>query len=273
MYHAAEYYWQGKSKAFNFFATVPFGLTASEVDAWIYHAGGQALWDELGADFNLKPLMAGNTGVQWGGWFNKEMNSVEDFKGLKMRMPGLGGEVLRRLGAAAVALPGGEIFPALQAGTIDATEWVGPWNDLAFGFYKITKYYYWPGFHEPGTILSLGINRDVWESLSASDQSLLETAAAAENSYVLAEFNARSSDALATLIDEHGVQVRQMSDEVLNGLGEASGQVVAEVGAEGGITQRVYESFIGFREKALAYDKLSNLAYGNARLLPFTYAG
>ena len=175
MYHAAEYYWQGKSKAFNFFATVPFGLTASEVDAWIYHSGGQALWDELSADFNLKPLMAGNTGVQWGGWFNKEINSIEDFKGLKMRMPGLGGEVLRRLGAAAVALPGGEIFPALQAGTIDATEWVGPWNDLAFGFYKITKYYYWPGFHEPGTILSLGINKDVWESLSASDQSLIET--------------------------------------------------------------------------------------------------
>ena len=189
MYHAAEYYWQGKSKAFNFFATVPFGLTASEVDAWIYHSGGQALWDELGAEFNLKPLMAGNTGVQWGGWFNKEMNSVEDYKGLKMRMPGLGGEVLRRLGAAAVALPGGEIFPALQSGTIDATEWVGPWNDLAFGFYKITKYYYWPGFHEPGTILSFGINKGVWDSLSASDQSLIETAAAAENSYVLAEFN------------------------------------------------------------------------------------
>ena len=233
MYHAAEYYWQGKSKAFNFFATVPFGLTASEVDAWIYHAGGQELWDELGADFNLKPLMAGNTGVQWGGWFNKEMNSVEDFKGLKMRMPGLGGEVLRRVGATAIALPGGEIFPALQSGTIDATEWVGPWNDLAFGFYKITKYYYWPGFHEPGTVLSFGINKEVWESLSASDQSLFQTAAAAENSYVLAEFNARNSDALETLINEHGVQVRRVSDEMLNALGEASGQVVAEVGAEG----------------------------------------
>jgi TRAP-type mannitol/chloroaromatic compound transport system substrate-binding protein len=271
MYHAAEYYWQGKSKAFNFFATVPFGLTASEVDAWIYHSGGQALWDELGADFNLKPLMAGNTGVQWGGWFNKEMNSVEDYKGLKMRMPGLGGEVLRRVGANALLLPGGEIYPALEAGTIDATEWVGPWNDLAFGFYKITKYYYWPGFHEPGTILSFGINKEVWDSLSASDQSLFQTAAAAENSYVLAEFNARNSDALDTLINEHGVQVRQMSNDMLNGLGEASGTVVSEVGAEGGITSRVYESFIAFRKKALAYDKLSNLAFGNARLLPFPY--
>ena len=179
--------------------------------------------------------------------------------------------MLRRLGAAAVALPGGEIFPALQSGTIDATEWVGPWNDLAFGFYKITKYYYWPGFHEPGTILSFGINKEVWDSLSASDQGLFETAAAAENSYVLAEFNARNSDSLATLINEHGVQVRQMSDDMLNGLGEASGTVVSEVGAEGGITSRVYESFIAFRKKALAYDKLSNLAFGNARLLPFPY--
>jgi TRAP-type mannitol/chloroaromatic compound transport system substrate-binding protein len=271
LYHSAEYYWQGKSKAFNFFATVPFGLTADEVNAWIYHAGGQELWDELGADFNVKPLMAGNTGVQWGGWFNKEMNSVEDYKGLKMRMPGLGGEVLRRVGANALLLPGGEIYPALEAGTIDATEWVGPWNDLAFGFYKITKYYYWPGFHEPGTILSFGINKEVWDSLSASDQGLFETAAAAENSYVLAEFNARNSDALDTLINEHGVQVRQMSDDMLNGLGEASGTVVSEVGAEGGITSRVYESFIAFRKKALAYDKLSNLAFGNARLLPFPY--
>ena len=267
MYHAAEYYWQGKSKAFNFFATVPFGLTATEVNAWIHHSGGQALWDELGADFNLKPLMAGNTGVQWGGWFNKEINSLEDFKGLKMRMPGLGGEVLRRLGAAAVALPGGEIFPALQAGTIDATEWVGPWNDLAFGFYKMTKYYYWPGFHEPGTILSCGINRGVWESLSAADQSLIESCCAADNATMLAEFNARNAGALDTLINEHGVQVRRVSDEMLKALGEQSNQVVAEVGAEGGITQRVYESFSAFRKTAIPYNERSELAYASARLL------
>jgi TRAP-type mannitol/chloroaromatic compound transport system substrate-binding protein len=267
MYHAAEYYWQGKSKAFNFFATVPFGLTASEIDAWIYHSGGQALWDELSADFNLKPLMAGNTGVQWGGWFNKEMNSVEDYKGLKMRMPGLGGEVLRRVGANALLLPGGEIYPALEAGTIDATEWVGPWNDLAFGFYKITKYYYWPGFHEPGTILSLGINRGVWESLSAADQSLIESCAAADNATMLAEFNARNAGALDTLINEHGVQVRRVSDEMLKALGEASAQVVAEAGAEGGITQRVYESFSSFRKTAIPYNERSELAYASARLL------
>ena len=139
MYHAAEYYWQGKSKAFNFFAAVPFGLTAAEHTAWINHGGGQELWDELAAGFNLKPFMAGNTGVQMGGWFNKEINSLDDYKGLKIRIPGLGGEVLRKIGAAAINLPGGEIYTSLQSGAIDATEWVGPWNDLAFGFYKVTK--------------------------------------------------------------------------------------------------------------------------------------
>ena len=253
MYHAADYYWQGKSKAYNFFCAVPFGLTASEMNAWIHHAGGQELWDELSAGFNIKPFMAGNTGVQWGGWFNKEMNGLEDFKGLKMRMPGLGGEVLRRLGAAAVALPGGEIFPALQAGTIDATEWVGPWNDLAFGFYKVTKYYYWPGFHEPGTVLSFGMNKGVWDSLTANQQSLIETCAAAENDIVLAEFNAKNSDALDTLINEHGVQVRRMPNDMLNAIGQRSGEVVAEAGAEDSLTKRVYDSFLEFRKKAIAW--------------------
>ena len=166
MYHGAEYYWQGKHKAFNFFASVPMGLTAPEIDAWVNHMGGQALWEELSAQFNVQPFQAGNTGVQMGGWFAKEINSIEDLKGLKFRMPGLGGEVLRRLGVNVVALPGGEIFPALQSGAIDGTEWVGPWNDLAFGFYKVVKYYYWPGFHEPGSALGVGINKGVFDKFS-----------------------------------------------------------------------------------------------------------
>jgi TRAP-type mannitol/chloroaromatic compound transport system substrate-binding protein len=271
LYHAAEYYWQGKSKAFNFFCAVPFGMTATEMNAWIYHSGGQELWDGLSAGFNIKPFMAGNTGVQWGGWFNKEINTLEDFKGLKMRIPGLGGEVMRRLGAAAVALPGGEIFPALQSGTIDATEWVGPWNDLAFGFYKVTKFYYWPGFHEPGTVLSCGINLDVWNSLSKGQQSLLASCMAAENDVLLAEFNARNGDALNTLVHEHGVEVRRMADELLNALGEKSGEVVAEVAAADTATKKVYDSFIDFRKKAIAIAKHSDQAFWEARQLPFKY--
>ncbi|MGB0694123.1 MAG: TRAP transporter substrate-binding protein [Rhodospirillaceae bacterium] len=271
MYHGAEYYWQGKSKAFNFFAAVPFGLTATEMSAWIHHGGGQALWDELAAGFNLKSMLVSNTGVQMGGWFNKEINSLEDFKGLKIRMPGLGGEVLRKIGAAAVSLPGGEIFPSLQSGAIDATEWVGPWNDLAFGFYKVAKFYYYPGFHEPGTALSLGINLDVWNSMSSEEQAIVSAAATAENDYGLAEFNTYNGDALATLINDHGVTLKKFPDEVIQEIGTAAGEVVREVAAEDEMTQKVFDSFIDFRTKAIGWAKLSDQAFWEARGLDFTY--
>ncbi len=271
MYHAAEYYWQGKNKAFNFFTAVPYGFTASEIDAWINYGGGQELWDELSASFNLKALSAGNTGVQMGGWFNKEVNSLEDYKGLKIRMPGLGGEVLRRIGAAAVTLPGGEIFPALQSGAIDATEWVGPWNDLAFGFYKITKYYYWPGFHEPGSTLAVGFNKGVWDSFSPSDQALVKACCAAENNRSFSEFNAKNGDALATLINKHGVKLRKMPDPVMNEIGRQSGIVVREVGEADALARKILESYLNFRGDAIGWSKLSEQAYFNARLLPFKY--
>ncbi len=272
MYHAAEYYWQGKHKAFNFYTAVPYGFTANEIDAWINFGGGQELWDELSAGFNIKSLACGNTGVQMGGWFNKEINSLDDYKGLKIRMPGLGGEVLRRIGAAAVTLPGGEIFSSLQSGAIDATEWVGPWNDLAFGFYKVTKYYYWPGFHEPGSTLAVGMNKDVWESFSPSDQALVKACATAENNLSFAEFNARNNDSLDVLINKHNVQLRQMPNDVMNAIGTASGEVVAEVGEVDDIGKRTYESFLAFRKQAISWSKVSDQAFQNARLLPFKYS-
>ena len=166
VYHGAEYYWQGKSPAFNYFTTVPFGFTAAEQNAWIYHGGGQELWDELSAGYNIKAFMAANTGVQMGGWFRKEINTLEDLKGLTMRIPGLGGEVFRRLGVAATTIPGNEVYQALDSGNIDATEWIGPWNDMALGFYQIAPYYYWPGIHEAGPTLAAGWNLDVWNSFT-----------------------------------------------------------------------------------------------------------
>ncbi|NQY82738.1 MAG: TRAP transporter substrate-binding protein [Alphaproteobacteria bacterium] len=271
MYHGADYYWQGKHKAYSFFTAVPFGFTANEIDAWIMHGGGQQLWDELGDRFGIKHLPCGNTGVQWGGWFNKEIKSLDDMKGLKIRMPGLGGEVLRRIGASAVTLPGGEIFPALQAGTIDATEWVGPWNDLAFGFYKITKYYYWPGFHEPGATLGIGVNKGVWESLSDAERALITNSAHAVNNVMHAEYNARNSAALNTLIRKHGVQLREMPVDVLNAVGEVSGQVVREAGDVDDLSKRIYESFISFRKMVIADSRVSLEAYYAARRLPFEY--
>ncbi|WP_028878704.1 TRAP transporter substrate-binding protein [Terasakiella pusilla] len=271
MYHGAEYYWQGKHKAFNFFTAVPFGLTAGEMDAWIHHGGGQALWDELASGFNVKPFACGNTGVQMGGWFNKEINSVEDLKGLKIRMPGLGGEVLRKLGAAAITLPGGEIFPSLQSGAIDATEWVGPWNDLAFGFYKVTKFYYYPGFHEPGSTLSCGVNLDVWKSLTPSQQAIVENATMAENNYMMAEFNARNGDSLEVLLKEHGVQLRKFSDEIMQQIGEASGEVMREVAAADEMTGKVFKSFADFRKKAMGWSDLSEKSYWESRGLSYKY--
>lgn len=267
MYHGADYYWQGKHKAYNFFTAVPFGLTAAEMDAWLNFGGGQELWDELGKGFGVKGFACGNTGVQMGGWFNKEINTLEDYKGLKIRMPGLGGEVLRRIGAAAVTLPGGEIFPSLQSGAIDATEWVGPWNDLAFGFYKVTKYYYYPGFHEPGSTLSMGMNWGIWDSLSADHKAIVANACQAENNRMFSEYNAKNGDSLDTLITEHNVELRRQSDDILKSIGTAADEVLAEVGATDALSGKVYNSFMDFRKKAMGWTSLSETAYTAARAL------
>ncbi|MCJ8324952.1 MAG: TRAP transporter substrate-binding protein [Rhizobiales bacterium] len=267
LYHSAEYYYQGKSKAFNFFTAVPFGFTANEMDAWIQHGGGQELWDEVSGGFNIKCLPCLNTGVQMGGWFTKEINSIEDFKGLKMRIPGLGGAVHAKLGGTPVTLPGSEIMPALQAGTIDATEWVGPWNDQAFGFYKVAKNAYFPGFHEPGSMLSLGFNKDVWEAFTPSEQALLTACALAVNNNVSAEYNAKSTAALENLVANHGVIYREFSDEIFVAMGEASKEVLAEVAATDAITKKVHDSFMAFRKDALVWSEYSDASYMRKRAL------
>jgi TRAP-type mannitol/chloroaromatic compound transport system substrate-binding protein len=193
MYHSVEYYWEKKSPAFHFFAAMPFGFTADELFAWVQYGGGQELWDALSSQFNVKSLLCTNTGCQMGGWFTREITSPEEFKGLRYRMPGLGAEVLRRLGAIVVTLPGGEIMPALKSGAIDASEWAGPWPDMAMGLHKAAGYYYYPGFHEPGTGLAVGINKGVWESFDASDRRVIEAVAAGEYARSLAEYNANNA--------------------------------------------------------------------------------
>jgi len=265
MYSGAEYYWQGKSPAFNFFTAVPFGMTAQELNAWIYFGGGQELWDELSATFSIKPFLSANTGVQMGGWFNKEINTLEDFKGLKIRMPGLGGEVMRRLGAAAVSLPGGEIFPSMKSGAIDATEWVGPWNDQAFGFHQVAKYYYCPGIHEPGAGLSTGINLDVWNELTGSQRAIIKAACMAENESTLAEYNYKNASSLATLVSKYKVQVRSFSPDVMKGLKEASDAVLIDIAGKDAFTQKVYESFIASLNNSMEWSKWSEEPYTRAR--------
>ena len=243
MYHAAEYYWQGKAKAFTFFTSVPMGMTVAEIMGWIDHGGGQALWEELSAQFNIIAFQAGNTGHQMGGWFKKEINTTEDLKGLKMRIPGLGGEVIRRLGGAGLALPGSEIYQSLQSGAIDATEWVGPWNDLAFGLYREAPYYYAPGFHEAGPALAVGINLDVWNSLSAPDQAMVRHACRYANDTSIGEYTHENGKALQILKNEHGITPRFFNDDVMKAIGKTSVEVVRDIGNSDAQTRKIFESF------------------------------
>jgi len=271
MYHAFEYYWQDRAKAFAFFASVPFGLTAAEMSSWVMFGGGQELWDETAAAFNLKPFLAGNTGMQMAGWFKRKVGRTGDLRGLKMRIAGLGGEVARNLGAQPVHVPVGQIYSALEAGEIDAAEWLAPWNDMALKLYKVAKYYYYPGFHEPGTTLGAAVNLKVWESLSSADRALIEAAMAAENDAVLAEFNARNAAALEVLVKDHGVRLERFPNAVINAMGKAAGEVVAEVGASDAQTKKVYESFLAFRKRGLGWSRIAEQAFSEARLLPFKY--
>lgn len=265
MYHGAEYYWQGKSKGFSFFTSVPMGMTAAEIMGWIDHGGGQKLWDDLSADFNIKPFQAGNTGHQTGGWFKRKINSLEDFKGLKMRMPGLGGEVIRRLGGAAVQLSGGEIYQALQSGSIDATEWVGPWNDYAFGFYREAPYYYAPGFHEPGASLAVGINLDVWNTLSTSEQSIIKYACKSANDASLGEYTHENAKALSILKKDHNISPRYFSNEIMKEIGKISKDVVYELGNADKRTATIYQSYIKARNSYSKWTEMSDGLYINAR--------
>jgi TRAP-type mannitol/chloroaromatic compound transport system substrate-binding protein len=265
MGHSGAYYWKGKASAAQFFTSVPFGLTAQEMNGWIQYGGGQALWEEVYAPFNLLPLPGGNTGVQMGGWFNKEINSVDDLKGLKMRIPGLGGEVLARAGGTPVTLPGGEIFTSLQTGTIDATEWVGPYNDLAFGLYKVAEHYYYPGWHEPGSMMEFTINKDAFAELPADLQAIVRITAKAINEDMLAEYTTRNQAALIELKEKHGVDVREFPADVLDKLQTLSDEVVAEVAGADPLSQKVYDSYKAYRDQVKAYHAVSEQAYINAR--------
>ncbi len=267
MAHHPDYYQQGKSKAFPFFTSVPFGMMADELAAWIECDGGQALWDELSERFNVKSLLACTTNTQMGGWFRREIKSVEDFKGLKMRMPGFGGEVLRRMGAAVVALPGSEIFTSLQQGAIDGAEWVGPWNDLAFGMPMVAKHYYYPGFHEPGAGLTLAINLDVWNSFSPSDQAIIKGVCGREYIYSWGEFKSRNADAQQVLEKDYKIVAKPFPDDVIKEMARLSTQLLAEVAESDPFVKRVYESYMTAMKKYNKYQEISDYAYIDARRL------
>ena len=265
MGHGAAYYWKGKIPASPFFTSVPFGLNAQEINGWLHYGGGLALWREVYAPFNLIPFAAGNTGVQMGGWFNREINSMADIQGLKMRIPGLGGEVFTRAGGEAINIPGGELFTSLQSGVIDATEWVGPYNDLAFGFHQIAKYYYYPGWHEPGPTLEIIVNREAYNSLPAHLQAVVEVAARMVNQDMLDEYTARNNQALRELIDQHGAKLRQFPEDVLAELRRISFEMYEEMAADDKVFNKVYRSYKQYLDSVRGYHALSEEAYYRSR--------
>ena len=265
MGHSGGYFWKGKVPAAQFFTSVPFGLTADEINAWVNRGGGLELWREIYAPFNIYPIPAGNTGTQMFGWFNKEINSLEDIKGLKMRIPGIGGEVLKEAGGIPVTLPGGELFTALQTGVIDATEWVGPYNDLTFGFHQAAKYYYYPGWHEPGPMLELLINIDAWNSLPNHLQVIIETATKAVNQDMLDEYLAKNNQALTELIEVHGVELRKLPDDVIEEFRKISNKILDELAKEDEVISKVYDSYLKFKNDVSAYHEISEDAFVESR--------
>ncbi len=265
MGHGAAYYWKGKAAAAPFFTGVPFGLTAQEMNGWLYFGGGLELWRELYSQFGLVPFAAGNTGTQMGGWFRQEIHSMQDLKGLKMRMPGLGGEVMARAGATTVNIPGGELFTALESGVIDATEWVGPYNDLAFGLYKAAKHYYYPGWHECGPTLEAIVNQQAWDALPEDLQAIVSLAAQATNQRMLSEYTARNQAALETLVNQHGVQVHAYPDEIIESLQGITHEVLEQLAASDPMAKKVYASYRDYRASVVKSSAIAERAYLNIR--------
>lgn len=263
--HGAAYYWAGKIPAAQFFTAVPFGMNAQGMNAWLYAGGGLQLWQDLYKAHNLLPFPMGNTGVQMGGWFNKKINSVDDLKGLKMRIPGLGGKVFAKAGGTPVLMAGGEIYTALERNTIDATEWVGPFHDERLGLYRAAKYYYYPGWHEPGPVLELIVNRKAWETLSDDLQRSIEIAASASNIWMLSQFEAKNLAALRRLTEEHRVEIIPFPDDVIKELKRLTKEVLDEQSAKDPVFKKIHEAYQAFSKDNDVWNTLSEAAYQKAR--------
>lgn len=264
--HGAAYYWLNKNRSFAFFCAVPGGLMASEQNAWVYFDDGLKLWHELAAPFNIIPFPAGNTGMQMGGWFKNRLTSLDDLQGLKMRIPGLAGEVFAKLGGNPQNIPGGELFTSLQSGVIDATEWVGPWNDMALGFHRIVDYYYGPGFHEGGPMMELLINRQAYEALPDDLKMLVKGACATENMLMHAEYEANNARSLQELQQKQGLQILPYPDDILKAFFEVSNETLADTATLGDINRRIYESFARFRKASMDKGRVMDLAFMKGRL-------
>ena len=261
MGHAGAYYWKGKMPASPIFSAIPFGMNATEMNGWLHYGGGMKLWRELYEPYGVIPFAGGSSGTQMAGWFKKEINSLADLQGLKMRIPGLGGEVLKEVGGLPITLTGGELFTAMQTGVIDATEWVGPYNDLAFGLHKVAPYYYHSGWHEPGTTLEFTVNKAAFEALPKDLQKIVEVAARATNQDMLDEYTARNPSAMKQLLEQHGIEMRALPKDVMAALKDATAKVIKEKRAADATFDKVYASYDAFLRDVKAYHKVSEQEY------------
>ncbi|MBL1213538.1 MAG: TRAP transporter substrate-binding protein [Ignavibacteriae bacterium] len=260
--HSASYYWAGKAPAAQFFTGIPFGMNTLQTYSWLYSGGGLELWRELYEPFNLIPFPAGNTGAQMGGWFNKEINSIDDLQGLKIRQPGLGGKVITEAGAQAILSPGGEIYTNLERGVIDATEWIGPYHDYLMGFHKIAKYYYYPAWHEPTGVLEMFVNKDQFEKLPKDLQLIIDQACRAANLDMLAEIEKKNQEYLNKIIDEEDVEVKPFPNEVFNKLKIYSAEILDDIIANDEMSRKVYKSYSAYQKKIASWSKSADSNYG-----------
>ena len=265
MGHGASYYWKGKIPSAVFYTAVPFGMTAQEMNGWLHYGGGLELWRELYAPFGVRPFAGGSTGVQMAGWFNRELKSAEDLKGLKMRIPGLAGEVFTASGGTSVRLAGGEIYTSMQTGVIDAVEWVGPYNDRTLGLMEVAEYYYYPGWHEPGAMLEFTVNQGAFDRLPADLQAIVEGAARATNQDMLDEFTARNNSSLTSLLDEYETKLRPLPDDVMDILHSNAVIALDKLKEDDPMAAKISASYEDFLDGVRTYHEISERAYLNAR--------
>lgn len=257
MGHSASYYWAGKSAAAQFFTSVPFGMVQQQLDAWMYYGNGLALWNQVYADFGLTVFPAGHTGTQMGGWFNRRVSSAADFRGLKMRMTGLGGKVITELGAATVLVPGAELYPALERGVIDALEWIGPFHDRKMGFYEIARYYMFPGWQEPDALCECMINTKAYERLPRDLQLIVRAAIDRASNLVGPDMEMRNAESLEWLRANTSVEFLRYTDGTLAELLEVTRDVLSSLAAKDALCGRVYADYSAFFRRAEQWTALA----------------
>jgi TRAP-type mannitol/chloroaromatic compound transport system substrate-binding protein len=272
LYHGVPAFWISKSPGIGFFGSFPFGLTAQERQGWMMHAGGQAMYDEIYGRFGIKPFICGDSGPQWLGWFRREIRGIEDFRGLRFRTTGLGAEMFRRAGASVVNLPAGEIFSALQSGTIDAAEFLGPFSDAPLGLHQVAKNYYFPGVQEPSSAEEIGINMARWNALPDDLKAIVSAVAASMHDFTTTEYDVRHPVALQELVTRHQVVVREAPRDLLIALGNTAGEMLAELrNHNDALVKRIADSYASFRNRSAGYYAQTYAANFNSRTLPIRW--